>query len=126
MGNNLFTGCVSVLVPDNIVILLLRLSRSESSSGQAEVFPRCWLSHPWRVPQLVEWPPAGFAATTSGEAEKSPEAELSVGRGGDLRPRSNSASGEAEFCARGSAASPVVLDVPSGDGRRHVCTVAGA
>jgi hypothetical protein len=61
---------------------------------------------PWRVPQSTEWSPAGFTVEQVAEAE--------LGRGGEitrgwtqrrarrrLRPRPNSASDEAEICARG-------------------------
>jgi hypothetical protein len=39
MGKSLLTGCVSVPVPDDARIPLLRLSRSEPCLGEAEVFP---------------------------------------------------------------------------------------
>jgi hypothetical protein len=93
---------------------------------------------------LAEWPSAGFAAeevaeaelgrgrefirglnSLSGKAEKWPEGwtrhrawwrlrpwvGLGVGRGEEMRPRA-------------SLLCPVVLDVPSGNGRRHAHTVA--
>jgi hypothetical protein len=43
---------------------------------------------------------------------------------GGSATRSSSASGEAEFCTRGPVCPSVVLDVPSGDGRRRARTVA--
>jgi hypothetical protein len=46
MGKSPLTGCVSVPRAGDVVIPLLRLSRSEPCSGEAEVFPRRWLSLP--------------------------------------------------------------------------------
>jgi hypothetical protein len=40
--------------------------------------------------------------------------------------RSSSASSEVEFCVQGLLCPSVVLDVPSGDGRRHARIVAHA
>jgi hypothetical protein len=76
MGKSLLTGCVSVPVPDDVVIPLMRLSRSEPCSSEAEVFLRRWLSLPLRVPQLAEWPPTGFVVGQVAKAE--------LGLGGDV------------------------------------------
>jgi hypothetical protein len=46
MGKSLLMECVSVPVPDDVVIPLMRLSRSEPCSSEAEVFLRRWLSLP--------------------------------------------------------------------------------
>jgi hypothetical protein len=70
------------------------------------------------VPQSIEWPPTGFAVEQVAEAE--------LGRDEKRYPGSSLASGEAEFCARGSICASVVIDVPSGDGRRRARTVAHA
>jgi hypothetical protein len=95
--------CVSVPVSSDVVIPLLQLSRLEPSSCEVEVYSRQRPSLPWRVPKLVECPPARIRgglgsrswawarrshhprpSSTSGEAEIVPEGEPSVGRGEDL------------------------------------------
>jgi hypothetical protein len=66
------------------------------------------------VPQLKEWPHAGFTREQVAEARLGrdrvcPEDESSIGRDG--------------VCARGLVYAPIVLHAPLGDGRRRACTV---
>jgi hypothetical protein len=63
---------------------------------------------------------------SSGEAETSPEAELSVGRDGDCGRGRAQRRERQRFVPEGQSASPIVLDVTSRDGRRRAYTVAGA
>ena len=46
MGKSLLMECVSVPVPDDVVIPLMRLSRSEPCSSEAEVFRGDGRVHP--------------------------------------------------------------------------------
>jgi hypothetical protein len=100
---------------------LLRLLRSEPYSGEVEVFPRCWMSHPltcttvWRSVRLRDSWRSRWPRPSSGEAEKSskgrtqhwarrrnrPRARFDVGGGEDCARGLDSASGEAESCAQG-------------------------
>jgi hypothetical protein len=119
---------------------LSRFSRSELCSGEAEVFPRRWLSHPLTcatIGGVVARRTCGGAGSrgrawarrrnhprlnsASGVMEITPEAELSVGQGGSLCPRSGLSVGEAEICARGPVCFTCRIDVPSG-GWQAACT----
>jgi hypothetical protein len=92
-----------------------------------------WSGCPWES-RRCRWP-----RPSSGEAENLPEAKLRVGRGGEITRGLDLASGEAEivpegwsrrrarwrFAPEGRSALPIILDVPSRDGRRRARTVAG-
>jgi hypothetical protein len=79
-----------------------------------------WSGRP-RDSRWSRWP-----RLSSGEAEKSPEAELNVGRDREITQGTDSASDEAEIAPEGRSSLLVVLDVPSGDGRRRARTIAEA
>jgi hypothetical protein len=52
-------------------------------------------------------------------------AEAELGRDGEITRGRTGRQARRKFAPEGRSASPVVLDVPSGDGRRHARTVVG-
>jgi hypothetical protein len=64
------------------------------------------------------------SASGLGEAEMAPEDELSVGQDGDCARGRAQRRARRKFVPEARSAFPIVLDVPSGDGRRCACTVA--
>jgi hypothetical protein len=80
MGKSLLTGCVSVPVPDDARIPLLRLSRSEPCLGEAEVFPGAMVEPSLTCTTVGEVVVYGIRGGGGG-----PVAEAALGRGEDLR-----------------------------------------
>jgi hypothetical protein len=116
MGKSLFTRCISASVLGDI-----RKSFAADVEVKAEL---------GRVESLPEAMVESFLTCATVDEVASCGSHGGVGSQGRAwarqkrYPRSSSASSEAEFCTRGSVYPSVVLDVPSGDGRRRARTVA--
>jgi hypothetical protein len=136
---SLLMGCVIVLCLGCRRDSLPHLSRSEPYSGEAEVFPRRWMSHP------LTYATAGGVAARKIRGRAGGRGRARARRRIYPRPRPNSALGEAKksledqsaseggirrrarrrFEPEGRSVLPILLDVPSGDGRRCARTAAG-
>jgi hypothetical protein len=137
-----FTGCISILAWDDVVIpccVYRGQSPTRGGGSLPEVLdePSLDVRHSRRSgrPRDSRW--SRWPRPSSGEANNSSEAELSVGRGGEIARGLDTSSGEAEivpvdwtrrrtrqrFVPEDRSALSVVLDVPSGDGRRRARTV---
>jgi hypothetical protein len=129
-GKSLLTGCAGVLVLGDIVIpccvyrgLSPARARRKSSRGVGWAIPDVWHSRRSGRPRDSRW--STWSRPSSGKAEKSPEAELSVGRDGDCARGRTQHRARQRFMLEGRFCFSRRIRCPTGDGRRRARTVAG-